>query len=214
MILETIFAQKTRFDLGMTADDNQAVVLLDDNGKGYVPGDCWQFAGFVDGIYLKESKYVYADNVEKYSEPTLNAIIQEFFDNQSLSRLEQFVSTGSMRAYHLNKTIRTQLAPIEDIALDYGISIDHNFSLTQQSDADIYIAQDNPTFENLVNRAAAFMEEYGSGFENGAEPMEIINELGERIDLRDNIRKFYQTNKMVPGFEYYDILMATDESIS
>ena len=214
MILETIFTQKTRFDLGMTADEDKEVVLFDNNGKGYIPGDCWQFAGFVDGIYLKESKYVYSDTVEKYSKHTLTDIIQEFFDNQSLSRLEQFVSTGAMRAYHLNKTIRTQLEPIGEIASDYGIDIEHQFELIQNSDADIYIAQDNPTFENLVNRAAVFIEEYGSGFENGSEPMEIINEHGERIDLRDNIRKFYQTNKMVPGFEYYDIIMATDESKS
>lgn len=214
MILETIFAEKTRFDLGMTADENQAVVLLDDNGKGYIPGDCWQFAGFVDGIYLKESKYVYEDTVDNYSKHTLNGIIQEFLDNQSLSRLEQFVSTGAMRAYHLNKTIRTQVEPIGEIAADYGIELEHKFELIQRSDADIYIAQDNGTFENLVNRAAVFMEEYGSGFENGSEPMEIINEKGDRIDLRENIRKFYQTNKMVPGFEYYDIIMATDESIN
>lgn len=212
MILEQIFTGLTEFDLD---DNSKNAFLIDEKGNKYESGDCWKFSGFVDGIYLRESGFMYKDELDEYNSKNLELIAQEFFNSQALSRIDKFISPKAMQAYHLNKRIKTQLNPIEELAIDYGVVIDHQFIIRQNSDAKHYIAQDHNSFEQLVKRANSFVINYTTGFNEGNSPIETIDVMtGERFDLRNNIRGFYESNKLIPGFDYHDVMMATDESNS
>jgi len=210
VILEQIFTGLNEFDLD---EQSNQIFLIDDKGNKYESGDCWKFSGFVDGIYLRESGFMYKEELKEYNSKNLELIAQEFFDNQALSRIDKFISPNAMKAYHLNKRIQTQLDPIENLATDYGVVIDHQFILRQNSDAKHPIAQNHNSFEQLIKRSDRFVINYTNGFNEGNSSIETIDvTTGERFDLRNNIRIFYESNKLFPGFDYHDIMMATDES--
>jgi hypothetical protein len=217
------FTENTEYEFKLAIDNRTKTSieeLSDLESRTFPVKDCWEFIGFIDGVYLAASQKNHIPELDNMGSE-YNQLVNEMLDDQVLRRMNLLLGKNNTKVHYIYSELRKISRQITNLENDFKILIkpgsedieqyrteSGDLVFTQGAAEWTLISIDNSEVD-LINSedyttSSLFVRKYKDGFS-----------LGANVDIpfdSQDIDQFYHTNNFDLPFSVEYVILASEEN--
>ncbi len=217
------FTENTEYEFKLAIDNRTKTSieeLSDLESRTFPVKDCWEFIGFIDGVYLAASQKNHIPELDNMGSE-YNQLVNEMLDDQVLRRMNLLLGKNNTKVHYIYSELRKISRQITNLENDFKILIkpgsedieqyrteSGDLVFTQGAAEWTLISIDNSDVD-LINSedyttSSLFVRKYKDGFS-----------LGANVDIpfdSQDIDQFYHTNNFDLPFSVEYVILASEEN--